>query len=115
MLSKNLIKAFTGFSKQPAYYFSKFRSEFDTFGEMKVPAEKYWGAQTQRSIQNFEICQDIDQMPIGVIKAFGILKKAAAIVNMNFKLDKKIGEAIVKASDDVINGKLDDNFPLVIW
>lgn len=110
-----LSKALKTTSKLPYYSFSNYRSEYDTFGEIKVPAEKYWGAQTQRSLQNFDICRDIDKMPKSVIRAFGILKKSAAKVNMDYKLNKEIGDAIVKASDEVIQGKFDDNFPLVIW
>eukprot|EP01016_Furgasonia_blochmanni_P055442 TRINITY_DN9278_c0_g2_i3.p1 TRINITY_DN9278_c0_g2~~TRINITY_DN9278_c0_g2_i3.p1 ORF type:complete len:377 (-),score=105.46 TRINITY_DN9278_c0_g2_i3:579-1709(-) len=93
----------------------KFREEKDTFGPIQVPAEKYWGAQTQRSLQNFEIAQDTDKMPAPLIEAFAILKKASAKVNINFGLKKEVGDAIVKAADDVIQGKLDGNFPLVVW
>ncbi|KAI2658204.1 Fumarate hydratase, mitochondrial [Labeo rohita] len=75
-----------------------FRIERDTFGELKVPSDKYYGAQT-----------------IQVIKAFGILKKAAAEVNKDYGLDPKIADAIVKAADEVAAGKLDDHFPLVVW
>ncbi|KAL4467684.1 hypothetical protein ABPG74_013019 [Tetrahymena malaccensis] len=100
----------------PRYSFSaNFRIEHDTFGEIKVPAEKLWGAQTQRSIQNFEICQDVDKMPKSVIRAFGILKKSAAKVNQRYALDVKKASAIMEAADEVIKGKWDDQFPLVIW
>lgn len=74
-----------------------------------------WAAQTQRSIQNFDIARDTDRMPKPIIRAFGVLKKSCAIVNLRYGLDTKISEAIVKASDEVINGKLDDHFPLVVW
>lgn len=70
---------------------TKVRLEFDTFGAIEVPAEKYWGAQTQRSLQNFDIAREYDIMPTPIIKAFGILKKASAIVNVNFGLDPTIG------------------------
>jgi fumarate hydratase class II len=76
---------------------------------------RYWGAQTQRSLQNFEIGGARERMPDQIIEAFGILKKSAAIVNMEYGLDKKIGEAIVKAAQEVAHGKLNDHFPLVIW
>ncbi|XP_015126245.1 fumarate hydratase, mitochondrial isoform X2 [Diachasma alloeum] len=93
-----------------------FRIERDTFGELKVPADKYYGAQTLRSVMNFPIGDSFERMPYGVIVAMGILKKAAAEVNKEFGLDPKISEAISKAADDVISGKLyNDHFPLVIW
>ena len=90
------------------------RIERDTMGEVKVPIEKYWGAQTQRSIENFPIGNDI--MPIQMIRALGIQKKAAALANMSLgQLDKKIGLAVVDAAEEIIQGKLDDQFPLVVW
>ena len=90
------------------------RIEHDSFGKIKVPNQKYWGAQTQRSIKNFSI--GTEKQPLEIVKAFGIIKKAAAIVNMeDGKLDKKIGRAIVKASSEIISGKLDNHFPLVVW
>ena len=70
--------------------FSKFREEKDTFGPIQVPAEKYWGAQTQRSIQNFDIARDTDRMPLPVIRALGILKKCAAKVNLKYALPGNI-------------------------
>jgi len=94
-----------------------YRIEADTFGELKVPAEKYYGAQTLRSVMNFPIGDRAsERMPLPVIKAFGVLKKAAAEVNKEFGLDPVIAEAISKAADEVISGELyDDHFPLVIW
>ena len=90
------------------------RTESDTFGPIKVPADKYWGAQTQRSIQNFKIGWEF--MPAPVIRGFAILKRSAAIVNAGFgDLDRKRCRAIVQACDDVISGRLDGNFPLVVW
>ena len=90
------------------------RIERDTMGEVKVPIEKYWGAQTQRSIENFPIGNDI--MPIQMIRALGIQKKAAALANISLgQLDKKIGLAVVDAAEEIIQGKLDDQFPLVVW
>merc|ERR1711874_182946 len=93
------------------------RIEKDTFGELQVPNEKYYGAQTLRSVMNFPIGdRTAERMPLSVIKAFGVLKKASAIVNKEFGLDPKISEAICQAADQVIDGSLyDDHFPLVIW
>ncbi|KAI9317935.1 fumarate hydratase [Dichotomocladium elegans] len=94
----------------------EFRTEKDTFGELQVPSNMYWGAQTQRSLQNFKIGGERERMPPALIKAFGILKKAAAKANMEYGiLDEKIGNAIVQAADEVIAGKLNDHFPLVVW
>ena len=90
------------------------RIESDSFGKIKVPADKYWGAQTERSLKYFKIGKI--KVPFEIIKAIAIIKKAAAIVNFKSKsLDKKISQAIVKASDEVIKGKFDDNFPLKVW
>ncbi|KRT84417.1 hypothetical protein AMK59_2600, partial [Oryctes borbonicus] len=94
----------------------KIRKERDTFGELEVPADKYYGAQTLRSVINFPIGGEFERMPIQVVKAMGTLKKAAAIVNKEFGLDPKLADAISQAADDVISGKLyNDHFPLVIW
>jgi len=94
-----------------------FRKERDTFGELDVPNDKYYGAQTVRSTLNFPIGGETERMPKPVIKAFGVLKKAAAEVNKEFGLDPKVAEAISQAADEVISGKLYDegHFPLVIW
>ena len=90
------------------------RVENDSFGPINVPADHYWGAQTQRSLQNFRIGGQT--MPLPLIHAFGVLKKAAAVTNIKLGvLDGKIGEAIVKAADEVISGKMDAEFPLVVW
>lgn len=91
------------------------RTERDTFGDIQVPADKYWGAQTQRSITNFDICRNTDKMPLPVIHAFGVLKQATAHVNRRFGLDDKLADAIEKAAAEVASGKLDDHFPLVVW
>ena len=92
----------------------EYRIEKDSLGEIKVPKDKLWGAQTQRSLQNFKIGKG--RMPIEVIRAFAILKKAAALTNMELgQLDKKRANAIVKVCDEILEGKLDDNFPLVVW
>ncbi|MFC1544302.1 class II fumarate hydratase [Gemmatimonadota bacterium] len=90
------------------------RIERDTMGEVKVPADRYWGAQTQRSLMNFKI--GTERMPIEIVRAFGILKKAAALVNKDLgTLDAEKADLIVAAADEVIEGKLDDHFPLVVW
>jgi len=92
----------------------KTRSETDSFGPLDVPADKYWGAQTQRSLMNFPI--GWEKQPIAIVRALGVIKKACAQANMKLgKLDANLGDAIVTAADDVIGGKLDDNFPLVVW
>ncbi|EJT46017.1 fumarate hydratase [Trichosporon asahii var. asahii CBS 2479] len=93
----------------------KYRTESDTFGPLQVPADKYWGAQTQRSLQNFKIGGPAERMPEPLIKAFGTVKKAAAHVNETYGLDPKIAGAISQAADEVISGKLIDNFPLVVF
>lgn len=95
---------------------SEYRIEKDTMGQVKVPAHVYWGAQTQRSIENFKIAQDINRMPREIIQAFAYLKKAAAITNMEAGIlpaDKC--ELIGKVCDEILTGKLDDQFPLVVW
>ncbi|XP_057535875.1 fumarate hydratase 1, mitochondrial [Amaranthus tricolor] len=97
------------------YYSSTFREERDTFGPINVPSDKLWGAQTQRSLQNFEIGGDRERMPEPIIRAFGVLKKCAAKVNMEYGLDSTIGKAIMQASQEVAEGKLNDHFPLVVW
>ncbi len=90
------------------------RTETDTFGPIEVAADKYWGAQAERSLGNFKIGWETQPQPI--IRALGIVKQAAAITNMALgKLDAKIGDVIVKAAQEVIDGKLDDHFPLVVW
>ncbi len=92
------------------------RTEYDTFGPLEVPAEKYWGAQTQRSTINFKIGGPSERMPDPVVKAFGVLKGAAAQVNMDLGvLEPKVGNAIVQAAQEVAAGKLMDHFPLVVW
>jgi len=91
------------------------RTEKDTMGLVEVPADKYWGAQTQRSVMNFKI-GDPGSMPVPIIRAFGILKKAAALTNFELGvLPKEKCDIICQVCDEIIAGKLDDNFPLVIW
>jgi len=92
----------------------EYRIEKDSMGEMKVPADKYWGAQTQRSLENFRI--GIEKMPIEIIRAFGIMKKAAAIANCKLKkLSEEKSKLISDVCDEIISGKLDEQFPLVVW
>src|SRR6266850_3887057 len=92
------------------------RIEKDTMGEIAVPSDRYWGAQTQRSLKYFQAGAGRDTMPRELIKAFGILKKAAAMANVELKLlDQERGDLIAQVADEVIAGKLDDHFPLVIW
>lgn len=92
----------------------KTRTEKDTLGEVKVPADKYWGAQTQRSLQNFRIGTDC--MPMEVIHAFAVLKKAAARANMEAGvLSAEKAKLIIQVCDEIIAGELDDQFPLVVW
>lgn len=96
----------------------EYRIEHDSMGEMKVPADKLWAAQTERSHENFEIGVGIETMPSEIIHAFGILKKAAALANHELKPEKMTSEklsAISSACDEVIDGKLSDHFPLVVW
>src|SRR5438105_3391656 len=93
-----------------------YRVEKDTMGEVKVPSHVYWGAQTQRSIDNFKIAQDINQMPKPVIQAFAYLKKAAALANYELNVfPKEKCDAIAQVCDEILAGTLDDQFPLVVW
>src|SRR4030065_1016980 len=92
----------------------EYRIEKDTMGEIKVPTNKYYGAQTARSLMNFKIGGD--RFPRELIKALGILKKAAALTNKELgTLPADKSDLIVKAADEVIEGKLDEHFPLVVW
>ena len=93
-----------------------FRIEKDTMGEVKVPSDVYWGAQTQRSIENFRIAQDINQMPREIIRAFAYLKKAAALTNLDAGLLPPEKCALIgQACDEILAGSLYDQFPLVVW
>ena len=93
---------------------TKTRTETDTFGPIQVDASRYWGAQAQRSLGNFKI--GWEKQPVPVVRALGIVKRAAAETNMALgRLDKKLGETIVAAAQEVIDGKLDEHFPLVVW
>ena len=90
------------------------RTETDSFGPLEVPNDKYWGAQTQRSIMNFPI--GWEKQPIAIVRALGVIKKACAQANIaSGALDATIGAAVVQAAGEVIEGKFDDNFPLVVW
>ena len=96
----------------------EYRIEHDTMGEVSVPANKYWGAQTERSRQNFKIGAGIETMPLEIIRAFAYLKKACAIANHILLPERMTDEKlniIAQVSDEIIAGKLDDNFPLVVW
>jgi fumarate hydratase, class II len=92
------------------------RTEKDTMGTVQVPADRYWGAQTQRSIDNFKIARDTNRMPLEIIRAFAILKKAAALTNFEAGvLSKEKCDLIGKVCDEILEGKWNDEFPLVVW
>lgn len=93
---------------------SQTRTESDSFGPLEVPADKYWGAQTQRSIMNFPI--GWEKQPVAIVRALGVIKKACAMQNKaTGHLDATIADAVIAAAGEVIEGKFDDNFPLVVW
>ncbi len=93
---------------------SQSRTETDTFGPIEVAGDRYWGAQAQRSLGNFKI--GWEKQPKPIVRALGIVKQAAAITNMSLgKLDAELGDAIVKAAQEVIDGRLDEHFPLAVW
>lgn len=90
------------------------RTETDSFGPLEVPADKYWGAQTQRSLLNFPI--GWEKQPIAIVRALGVIKQACAVANKaSGKLEARLADAIIHAAQEVIEGKFDDNFPLVVW
>ncbi|MBX5438877.1 MAG: class II fumarate hydratase [Thermoflavifilum sp.] len=94
----------------------EYRIEKDTLGEVRVPADVYWGAQTERSLENFPIARDINRMPTEIIRAFAYLKKAAALTNADLGvLSKEKADLIARVCDEILAGKLDDQFPLVVW
>jgi fumarate hydratase class II len=94
----------------------EYRIEKDTMGKVQVPANVYWGAQTQRSIENFNIARETNRMPIEIIRAFAYLKKAAALTNFEAGvLPKEKCDLIAQVCDEILAGKLDDQFPLVVW
>src|SRR5215469_7078880 len=93
---------------------ARMRTETDSFGPIQVPADRYWGAQTQRSLENFHISSE--RIPLPIVRALAIIKRAAAEVNHDLGLiDGRRMRAIVKAAQEVIDGTLDDHFPLVVW
>ena len=90
------------------------RKESDSIGEIDVPSDRYWGAQTERSLMNFDIGDE--KMPVPLIRALGIVKKAAALTNISLGvLDEKIGNVIIDAAEEVIDESLADHFPLAVW
>ncbi|MHA7829415.1 MAG: lyase family protein, partial [Roseovarius sp.] len=90
------------------------RTETDSFGPLEVPTDKYWGAQTQRSIMNFPI--GWETQPVAIVRALGVIKKACAQANKESgALDPQLADAIIAAAGEVVEGKFDDNFPLVVW
>ena len=92
----------------------QYRIEHDTMGEVRVPADKYWGAQTQRSLQNFRI--GAEKIPYEMVQSFAVLKKAAAAANVRLgMLDEERGDIIMKVCDEILEGRLDGNFPLAVW
>src|SRR5882724_396267 len=94
----------------------EYRIEKDTMGEVKVPADAYYGAQTQRSVENFRIAQDINRMPKEIIRAFAYLKKAAAVTNCQLGvLPQDKSDIIGAVCDEILTGTLDNEFPLVVW
>ena len=93
---------------------SETRTETDSFGPLEVPADKYWGAQTQRSIMNFPI--GWEKQPVAIVRALGVIKQACAMVNKESgKMEAKIADAVIQAAGEVFEAKFDDNFPLVVW
>ncbi|MGR3342043.1 MAG: class II fumarate hydratase, partial [Paracoccaceae bacterium] len=93
---------------------AKTRTESDSFGPLEVPADKYWGAQTQRSLQNFPI--GWEKQPIAIVRALGVIKQACAEANKDAgALDSRLADALIQAAAEVVAGKLDNNFPLVVW
>jgi fumarate hydratase class II len=101
-------------ANQPSRHQKSTRTETDSFGPIEVPADKYWGAQAERSLENFRI--GWEKQPLSIIRALGIIKRAAAETNMDLgRLDPKLGQAIVAAANEVAEGKLDQHFPLAVW
>jgi fumarate hydratase class II len=101
---------------QQIHHAMTFRTEKDTMGKVQVPADAYWGAQTQRSIENFKIARDTNRMPLEIIRAFAYLKKAAALTNFEAGvLPKEKCDLIGRVCDEILTGALDDQFPLVVW
>ena len=90
------------------------RTETDSFGPLEVQSDRYWGAQTQRSLMNFPI--GWEKQPVAIVRALGVIKQACAMANKaSGKLDATLADAMIEAAGEVIDGKLDDQFPLVVW
>ncbi|MGR3758370.1 MAG: lyase family protein, partial [Tranquillimonas sp.] len=90
------------------------RTETDSFGPLEVPADKYWGAQTQRSLLNFPI--GWERQPVAIVRALGVIKQACAQANREAgALEPRLADAVIQAASEVVAGKFDDNFPLVVW
>jgi len=90
------------------------RTESDSFGPLEVQSDRYWGAQTQRSLMNFPI--GWEKQPVAIVRALGVIKQACAMANKDRgKLDAKLADAMIAAANEVVTGKLDDHFPLVVW
>ena len=101
-------------AKKPGKPRQKTRSESDAFGPLDIPADKLWGAQTERSLHNFRIGSE--RMPIEIVRALGLIKRAAAEVNRDLgSLDNRRAKAIVAVAQDIADGKLDEHFPLLVW
>ena len=115
MFKLNLRKYTKNFLSARFFNTKDFRVEHDTFGPINVKTDRYWGAQTQRSLQNFAIGTSEDKMPISVIKAMAIVKKCAAKVNIRYGLKEDIANGIINAANEVLEGKIDSHFPLVIY
>src|SRR5262245_64715877 len=114
MLGGALTQVLRRFGAMTGTQASKVRVETDTFGPIEVPADRYWGAQAQRSLGNFRI--GWEKQPKSVVRALGIVKRAAAEVNMELgRLDRGLAKAIAAAAQEVVDGKLDEHFPLVVW
>lgn len=110
------MRKFEAFNHQHKYQKMDYRIEKDTLGEVRVPADAYWGAQTERSIENFKIARDINRMPKEIIRAFAFLKKAAALTNQAAGvLPAEKASLISRVADEILANKLDDQFPLVVW
>jgi len=101
-------------ARKPSGKSARIRSESDAFGPLDIPADRHWGAQTQRSLHNFRI--GAERMPLPIVRALGLIKRAAAEVNRDLgSLDKRRAQAIIAVAQDIADGKLDDHFPLLVW
>lgn len=102
--------------ERQVFAMTEYRTETDSMGAVEVPANRYWGAQTQRSIRHFSIgWPEADRIPVEIVRALGVVKKAAALTNVETgKLEPDLGRSIVAAAEEVIDGRLDDHFPLYV-